>query len=105
MSKSKLDEQKLAGLHDIGSMLDKKYGEPGSASREDFHIKSIAWYYGEILRERRKELKITQQELADKVGIKRTYISQVEQGRTDMQLSTFLTLSRALGLTLNIETN
>lgn len=64
----KLDENKLAKLHTAGELLDKKYGEIGTDSRTSFHEKSIAWYYGEILRDRRKELKITQQELAEKVG-------------------------------------
>ena len=99
----KLDEKKLAELYNMSSMMDEMYGKPGTPSREAFHKKSMAWYYGVILKERRKELKITQQQLADKVGIKREYISQLEQGRTDIQLSTFLSLSQALGLTLRIE--
>ena len=59
----KLDENKLAKLHTAGELLDNKYGEAGTESRTVFHEKSIAWYYGEILRDRRKQLKITQQEL------------------------------------------
>lgn len=53
----KLDENKLAKLHTAGELLDKKYGEAGTESRTAFHEKSITWYYGEILRDRRKELK------------------------------------------------
>ena len=53
----KLDEHKLAKLHTAGELLDNKYGEVGTDSRTAFHEKSIAWYYGEILRDRRKELK------------------------------------------------
>lgn len=63
----KLDENKLAKLHTAGELLDRKYGEIGTEFRTSFHEKSIAWYYGEILRDRRKELKITQQELAEKL--------------------------------------
>lgn len=59
----KLDESKLAKLHDVDEKLDKKYGEPGAPERENFDAKAIAWYYGEILRDRRKQLKITQQEI------------------------------------------
>ena len=75
----KLDENKLAKLHTAGELLDNKYGEVGTDSRTAFHEKSIAWYYGEILRDRRKELKITQQELAEKVGTARSYIARVEK--------------------------
>ena len=42
--------------------------------------------------------KMTQQQLADKIGKKREYISQIERGNSDMQLSTFLQISNALGL-------
>lgn len=67
-------------------------------ARISFHEKSIAWYYGEILRERRKELKITQQELAEKVGTARSYIARVEKGETDIQISSFFRIARALGI-------
>lgn len=78
----KLDENKLAKLPTAGELLDNKYGETGTESRAAFHEKSIAWYYGEILRDRRKQLKITQQELAEKVGTARSYIACVEKGET-----------------------
>lgn len=94
----KLDENKLARLHTAGELLDRKYGEIGTDARTSFHEKSIAWYYGEILRERRKELKITQQELAEKVGTARSYIARVEKGETDIQISSFFRIARALGI-------
>lgn len=52
----------------------------------------------EILRNRRKELNLTQEELAEKIGKKRTYIARIEKGETDMQLSSFISISQALGL-------
>ena len=94
----KLDENKLAKLHTAGELLDNKYGEVGTDSRTAFHENSIAWYYGEILRDRRKELKITQQELAEKVGTARSYIARVEKGETDIQISSFFRIARALGI-------
>lgn len=94
----KLDENKLAKLHTAGELLDNKYGEAGTESRTVFHEKSIAWYYGEILRDRRKQLKMTQQELAEKVGTARSYIARVEKGETDIQISSFFRIARALGI-------
>ena len=63
-----------------------------------FQQKAMAWYYGEILRDRRKEKKITQQQLADVVGVKRSYIARIEKGETDMQLSSFLRIANALNI-------
>ena len=36
-------------------------------------------------------------------GIKREYISLIEQGRTDMQLSTLIRIANALGLRLSLD--
>lgn len=52
--------------------------------------------FAEIIRSRRKALNLTQKELAEKVGKKRTYIARIEKGETDMQLSSFISISQAL---------
>ena len=44
-----------SGFVKAESVLSAEAGEPGSAEREEFEAKARAWYYGEILRERRKE--------------------------------------------------
>jgi HTH-type transcriptional regulator/antitoxin HipB len=94
----KIDERKLKGLMTATQLLDHKYGKEGFTSREEFDQQSIAWYYGEVLRSRRKEIKLTQQQLADAIGVKRSYISRIEKGETDMQMSSFLRIAHALGI-------
>ena len=94
----KIDETKLKGLMTATQLLDRKYDKEGSASRDEFDQQSVAWYYGEVLRNRRKEKKLTQQQLADAVGVKRSYISRIEKGETDMQMSSFLRIANALGI-------
>lgn len=89
----KIDTSKLI---DAETMLTEKYGAPGTESRCEFEKKARAYYYGVILRDRRKELKMTQKELADKTGMVRSYIARVERGETDMQLSSFLRIANAL---------
>jgi ribosome-binding protein aMBF1 (putative translation factor) len=98
-----LDPAKLAKLHSYDDLLDRKYGERGTPSRTAFEEKALASYYAEILKDRRKELKITQKELAEKIGKERSYIAHIEQGETDMQLSSFIRISNALGLHLSID--
>ena len=89
----KIDESKLTNAE---SVLTAKYGAPGTAPRKAFEEKAQAYYYGVILRDRRKELKMTQVELAQKVGTARSYIARVEKGETDIQLSSFLRIAHAL---------
>ena len=92
------NEEKLSKLKRADELFDERYGKSGTPSRAAFEERALNWYYSEILKDRRKELKITQRQLADKVGKKREYIALLEKGETDMQLSTFLNISQALGL-------
>lgn len=70
----------------------ERYGEPGSASRVDFEIKAKAFLIGEIIREERRLAKMTQEQLADKIGAKKSFISRIENGQSDIQLSTLYRL-------------
>ncbi len=94
--------EKLKGLPTANEMLDEKYGKKGTTSRAEFEARAQAWYYAEILREERKRRGISQSKLASLVGKSRTYITALEKGQTDMQLSTFIMLSRALGLDFSL---
>ncbi|MBQ3770945.1 MAG: helix-turn-helix transcriptional regulator [Bacteroidaceae bacterium] len=98
----KLDEKKLTKLNNGSKHLTEKYGEKGSPSREEFEAKAKAWYYAELLRDERKRQKLTQQQLGERIGKKREYISALEQGQTDMQLSTFMLIANALGLKFSL---
>lgn len=98
----KLDENKLAQLKTGSQHLDEKYGHVGSPSRKEFQAKAEAWYYAELLRDERKRQKLTQQQLGERIGKKREYISSLEQGKTDMQLSTFMLIANALGLKFSL---
>ncbi len=66
MDRRKLNLEKIRKLPTANAYLDKKYGKIGTSSRAAFHEKAMAWYYGEILKDKRKELKLTQAQLAKK---------------------------------------
>lgn len=94
----KIDENKLRGLKTASQHLDEKYGAKGTPSRIAFEEEAYAWMYGELLRERRKELKMTQKQLAEITGKKQAYIARLERGRADIQMSSFFSIARALGI-------
>lgn len=98
----KLDPEKLAKLNTTENHLTKKYGPKGSKEREEFDAKALAWYYAEVLKDARKDAGLTQRQLADKVGKKREYIALLEKGETDMQLSTFLMITQAVGMKVTL---
>lgn len=100
-----MDFSQKAGFERADAVLAREVGVPGSAERAAFDAKARAWYYGELLRERRKELGMTQKELAERVGRERTYIVRIERGETDLQLSSFIRIADALGITLRLDVN
>lgn len=97
-----INPEKLKGMKTANALLDEKYGKEGTESRREFNAKAQAWYYAELLREERKKQHISQTQLANLIGKSRTYITALEKGETDMQLSTFLMLSRALGMNFSL---
>jgi DNA-binding XRE family transcriptional regulator len=72
--------------------LDQRYGKIGTKKRTEFEIKAKAFAIGEILRDARKEAKMTQEELAKKTGTRKSFISRIENGHSDIQLSTLYRL-------------
>lgn len=98
-----IDFNAQPGFVQAESVLTKEVGAKGTPQRAEFDAKARAWYYGELLRERRKELGLTQKELAERIGRERTYINRVEKGETDLQLSSFLRIADALGIQLRLD--
>lgn len=93
-----LNPEKLAKLPTFNQLLDEEYGIPGNPQREEFHEEALSWYYGQLLRDRRRELKMTQREVAEKLGREQSYIARVERGKADIQLSSFFRIAAVLGI-------
>ena len=72
--------------------LTKRYGKRGTQRRTEFEIKAKAFLIGEVIKEERRLAKMTQEQLAEKVGAKKSFISRIENGRSDIQLSTLYRL-------------
>jgi len=58
---------------------------------------------GEVIRRRREELGLTQAQLAERVGISRQYLVQLENGYRVPSHQVMLRLFSALGLSLQVE--
>ena len=79
-------------LKSFESHLDKYRGKKGTETRLAYDAESLAFRLGVMLKEARKDSNITQEELAEKTGTKKSYISRIETGKSEIQLSTFLKL-------------
>ncbi|MEO8446409.1 MAG: helix-turn-helix transcriptional regulator [bacterium] len=69
-------------------LLDIQYGKIGTKKRDEFETKAQYFVISEMLKVARKEANLTQEQLANKVGTKKSYISRLENGSCDIQLST-----------------
>lgn len=85
--------------------LERRYGKIGTKKRTEFEIKAKSFAIGEIIKEERRLANMTQDELAEKTGTKKSFISRIENGHSDIQLSTLfklieLGLGRKVSLTI-----
>lgn len=74
-----------------------------SSSRYSYDHQRKTWhswltFYGNMLRERRKKLNLTQKQLAEKLDREQSYIARVENGKADIQLSSFFRIAAVLGI-------
>lgn len=72
--------------------LTMRYGNRGTEKRTEFEIKAKAFLIGEVIKEERQMAKMTQQQLAERIGAKKSFISRIENGQSDIQLSTLYRL-------------
>jgi HTH-type transcriptional regulator / antitoxin HipB len=78
--------------------LNNRYGKRGSVKRTEFEMKARAFAIGEIVKEERRLARMTQEQLAEKIGAKKSFISRIENGQSDIQLSTlYRLLEQGLG--------
>jgi HTH-type transcriptional regulator/antitoxin HipB len=76
----------------LDSHLDSRYGKRGTEKRTEFEIKAKAFMIGELIKGERRIAKLTQEQLANKIGAKKSFISRIENGKSDIQLSTLFRL-------------
>ncbi|MFN0082633.1 MAG: helix-turn-helix domain-containing protein [Ferruginibacter sp.] len=90
----KKEIEKISNNKDVSwdKHLDKKYGVHGTPTRTEFEMKAQTFILGELLKEEREKANLTQAEMAEKTGTKKSYISRIENGRADIQLSTLYRL-------------
>ena len=85
-------------------LIEVDHGKIGTETRNTYEKNSQMFIISEMLKEARKEAKITQEQLAEKTGTKKSYISRIENGKGNIQLFTLIRifeigLNKRIGLT------
>ena len=75
--------------------LNREYGKRGTKRREKYEQGFEAFKLGVMLQELRQINNMTQQQLADKCGTTKTYISRIENDASDIRLSTLMRIINA----------
>jgi ribosome-binding protein aMBF1 (putative translation factor) len=103
---NKIKLKKSSSITTFDEHLEKRYGKSGEEGRMVFEGKANAFAIGELIKEERRLSKMTQEQLAIKTGTKKSFISRIENGKSDIHLSTlFRILELGLGkkISLTIE--
>ena len=95
MDKNK--RNKIMNSSTFDELLDAEYGERGTVDRDKFEKEAEVFCLAECLREQRRIAGLTQEQLAAKIGTKKSYISKIENGHADIQLSTLFRIFEGLG--------
>lgn len=90
-------DKAIMECNNLNELLDVEFGKVGTKSREEFEKETEAFCLAQTLKEERLRAGLTQQQLADKIGTKKTYISRLENGKADIRLNTLFRIFEGLG--------
>ncbi len=79
---------KKGDIRTIEEFANEKFGKRGTPERERIEKGYEEFKLGILIQEARKKKGMTQEELADKCGTNKAYISRVENDIKDVRLST-----------------
>lgn len=96
------EDFKKMSLTPIEDLIAEDFGAQGTPEREQFEMECDAFIIGEQLKDERLRAGLTQEQLADRIGTKKSFISRVERGRADIQLSTLVRLFQGLGRQISV---
>jgi ribosome-binding protein aMBF1 (putative translation factor) len=89
-------------IQDYDAVLDARYGKEGTPERLKFEDDAYAYYTGLILRDARKNAKVSQAELAKRTNTTKSYISRIENGVIIPSVAVFYRMVAALGMSIKI---
>ena len=79
---------KTKNLKTLDRFKDEHYGKRGTPKRDKLEAGYDAFKIGALLQEARREKGMTQEELAERCGTTKSYISRIENNIKEVRLST-----------------
>jgi len=98
-----MEKKAIGDARSFDELLDLKYGKAGTPERDAHEERASYFVICEMVKDARTEANLTQEQLAERVGTKKSYISRLENGKADIQLSTlFRIFEKGLGRQLRL---
>lgn len=89
-------------LYTSEEVLDEFIGKIGTPKRDKFEFDLQMDIIASKIREERKRQHLSQTELGEMIGVKKSQISKLEKGIGDMRLNTIIKVFKALNTNLKI---
>ena len=96
-------ENKKMNTTSLDLLIDKNIGKIGSENRDAFEYELQLDIIGETIKNIRKERNLTQEQLGELVGVKKSQISKIENHLTDARFETILKVFKALNAKVNFK--
>lgn len=102
--KGETKKKDYSSVQTFEELIELEHGPKGSESRAKYEEESQMFIISQMLKIARKEAQLTQEQLAEKAGTKKSYISKLENGKGNIQVSTLFRifekgLERRIGFT------
>jgi HTH-type transcriptional regulator/antitoxin HipB len=88
-------------VYTTDEMIDKHVGKKGTPERDKFDHELNMWRMGRMIKEARKQRKLTQSELGKLVGVQKAQISKLERGANSATIGSILKVFKALKAEIN----
>lgn len=89
-------------IYDVSAELERRFGAVGTPERAKAMDEAWEEYNAQILLDARKNARLTQQELADRIGANKAYISRIERGKTVPSVAMLYKIAAAMGLCVEL---
>ena len=84
----KMDEMNNKNLKTLDQFVEEQYGKKGTVKRDTFEEGYESFKLGFLIQQARLEKGMTQEELAEKCGTNKGYISKIENNLKEVRIST-----------------
>lgn len=82
---------------------DKLIGKIGTSKRDDYELRIKLIQFGQLIKEVRKEKRLTQDQLGELIGVTKSQISKLENGTSNMTIGTIFRIFEAMKSEIHFE--